>query len=516
MNARSLFHFLSLLCGLVTHPTASRAAETVPSGTRPNLLFIIFDDWGWQHAGAYGCDWVKTPNFDRIAKEGVLFKNAFTSNPKCSPCRASILTGRSTWQLEEASCHNGLFPKKFAVYPDLLENAGYTVGLTGKGWGPGDFKTPGWERNPAGPGFDDAKINPPAKGISSKDYSGNFATFLKQRPSGKPFCFWMGFTEPHRAYEPGSGLRLGKKLEAVKVPGYFPDNDTIRSDLADYAIEVEWGDQHVGRALRYLEEAGELDNTLVIVTSDHGMPFPRVKGQIYEDGFHLPLAMRWPKLIQPGRIVEDFVNVRDFAPTWLELAGVPIHPQMTGHSLVPLLQSANSGWVETDRKIMLVGKERHDIGRPNDWGYPVRAIRTPDFFYSHNYNPERWPAGNPETDYGNCDASPTKEWLKQENGFYYQLAFGLRPSEELFDLKSDPECLHNLAGDQAFEGKRKELRSKLDEMLVAEEDPRAMGNGAIFDTYRYLGGRSKGYETWERKQKGLPPLEAPKKKGSKQ
>ncbi|MEZ5431321.1 MAG: sulfatase-like hydrolase/transferase [Verrucomicrobiales bacterium] len=222
MNARSLFHFLSLLCGLVTHPTASRAAETVPSGTRPNLLFIIFDDWGWQHAGAYGCDWVKTPNFDRIAKEGVLFKNAFTSNPKCSPCRASILTGRSTWQLEEASCHNGLFPKKFAVYPDLLEKAGYTVGLTGKGWGPGDFKTPGWERNPAGPGFDDAKINPPAKGISSKDYSGNFATFLKQRPSGKPFCFWMGFTEPHRAYEPGSGLRLGKKLEAVKVPGISP------------------------------------------------------------------------------------------------------------------------------------------------------------------------------------------------------------------------------------------------------------------------------------------------------
>src|SRR6186997_3089832 len=98
---------------LFLHNTS--AAEK--KSTRSNILFIIFDDWGWQHSGAYGCDWVKTPNFDRIAREGVLFKNAFTSNPKCSPCRASILTGRNSWQLEEAACHFGLFPSKFAVYP---------------------------------------------------------------------------------------------------------------------------------------------------------------------------------------------------------------------------------------------------------------------------------------------------------------------------------------------------------------------------------------------------------------
>jgi hypothetical protein len=107
---------------------------------RPNLLFIIFDDWGWKHAGAYGCTWVKTPNFERVAREGILFKHCFTSNPKCSPCRASILTGRNTWQLKEACCHFGLFPAGFALYPDLLEQAGYAVGLTGKGWGPGDFR----------------------------------------------------------------------------------------------------------------------------------------------------------------------------------------------------------------------------------------------------------------------------------------------------------------------------------------------------------------------------------------
>ena len=218
---RKLCLVWSLVCfclGLVSD-IRLRAADSV----RPNILFMIMDDWGWQHAGAYGCNWVKTPTFDRLAKEGVLFKNAFTSNPKCSPCRASILTGRNTWQMEEASCHFGLFPAKFAVYPDLLEEAGYTVGLTGKGWGPGDFKTGGRTRNPAGPSFDAAKQEVPATAINRNDYAKNFETFLKQRTPGKPFCFWLGTLEPHRPYEVDSGIRLGKKVKDAVVPAYLPD-----------------------------------------------------------------------------------------------------------------------------------------------------------------------------------------------------------------------------------------------------------------------------------------------------
>lgn len=483
---------------------------------RPNILFVIFDDWGWQHAGAYGCDWVKTPNFDRVAKEGVLFKNAFTSNPKCSPCRATILTGRNTWQLEEAVCHGGIFPPKFAVYPDLLESSGYEVGLTGKGWGPGDFKLNGRTRNPAGPSFDTEKNNPPASGINKNDYSANFAKFMEQRDAKKPFCFWMGFTEPHRAYELNSGERLGKNLNDVDVPGYFPDNATVRGDMADYSIEVEWADSHIGKALALLEKQGILDDTLVVVTSDHGMPFPRVKGQIYEDGFHLPLAMRWGKGIKPGRVVEDFINVRDFAPTYLELAGLPIHEQMSGRSLTNILKSDKSGFIE-DRKVMLTGKERHDIGRPNDWGYPVRAIRTPEFFYSHNYHPERWPAGNPETGYRNCDDSPTKTWIIENKGAYYDLAFGYRAEEELYDMVNDTECLRNLAADPKYAAVKKELREKMEGILKEEKDPRALGNEAIFDTYKYLGGRKgKGYAEWEAAQKGQPLPEEPKRKRKKE
>ena len=473
------------------------AAQTRPA--RPNILFIIFDDWSANHASAYGCTWIKTPNFDRLAREGVLFRNAFTSNPKCSPCRASILTGRNTWQLEEAACHNGIFPAKFEVYPDLLEKSGYAVGLTGKGWAPGDFKPSGRTRNPAGPTFEQKTQDVAASGISKNDYPGNFEAFLKQRPPDKPFCFWMGFHEPHRKYELHSGTRLGKKLEDVKVPAFLPDNDIVRGDLLDYAVEVEWGDRQIGRAVQILEAAGELERTLVIVTSDHGMPFPFVKGQIHEDGFHLPLAMRWGAGIQPGRVVEDFINVRDFAPTFLELAGLKPHAQMTGRSLLNILRSGKSGWIE-NRDVMLTGKERHDLGRPNDWGYPVRAIRTKDFLYVHNFHPERWPAGNPETDFGNCDPGPTKEVVKLLGGYYYELSFGKRLPDELYDLTRDPECVYNLANDLAYAAKVAELRNKLMALLKDEGDPRALGNGEVFDTYKYVSGRQKAYDTWLKEQ----------------
>jgi N-sulfoglucosamine sulfohydrolase len=479
---------------------------------RPNILFIIFDDWnGSTHAGAYGCDWIKTPNFDRVAKEGALFKNAFTSNPKCSPCRASILTGRNTWQLKEAVSHGGMFPSGFETYPDLLEKAGYQVGLTGKGWGPGDFKKVAKRtRNPAGPDFDELTQAVPASGISRNDYPGNFGEFLKQRDKTKPFCFWMGFHEPHRAYEYGSGLRAGKKLADVKVPAFLPDTEIVRTDLLDYAVEVEWGDTQIGRALKLLEEAGEAENTLVVVTSDHGMPFPYVKGQIHEDAFHLPLAMRWPRAIKPGRVVEDFVNVRDFAPTYLELAGLKPHAQMTGKSLANILRSGKSGFIE-DRDVMLAGKERHDIGRPNDWGFPVRAIRTKEFLYVHNFMPDRWPAGNPETDYGNLDPSPSKEVIKALGGYFYELSLGKRQPDELYRITDDPECVRNLANDLAFKDKLQDLQYRMMTMLKEEEDPRALGHFEVFDTYQYQGGRGKGYETWLKEQEATTLAELKKK-----
>ena len=244
---------------------------------RPNILLAIADDWSYEHAGVYGSEWVKTPTFDRIAREGVLFHNAFTSNPKCSPSRASMLTGRNTWQLEEPVNHFGVFSVKYCVYTDLLEEAGYFVGYTGKGWGPGDHEAGGFKRNPAGRAFNRHQLDPPLPFISGLDYAANFEAFLEARDPNQPFCFWYGGQEPHRGFEQGAGIRSGKRLEAVELLAYYPDSDLIRSDLLDYSLEVEWFDGQLGQMIRILEERGELENTFVLVTSDHGMPFPRVK-----------------------------------------------------------------------------------------------------------------------------------------------------------------------------------------------------------------------------------------------
>ena len=476
-----------------------RAAQAQTPARRPNILFAIADDWSHGHAGAYGCGWVNTPAFDRVAKEGVLFHNCFTSNPKCSPCRASILTGRNTWQLEEAVNHFGVFPAKFAVYPDLLEQAGYLAGFSGKGWGPGDFRAGGFRRNPAGEEHARRELDPPHQYMSSKDYARNFEDFLADRKPGQPFCFWFGTHEPHRAYEDSAGMRSGRDPKAVELPAYYPDSDLIRNDMLDYALEVEWFDTHLGRILRKLEDIGELENTVVVATSDHGMPFPRVKGQIYEHGFHLPLAVRWGGM-KGGRTIDDFVNVRDFAPTFLALAGLDPDPQMSGRSLLDVLESGNSGQVDATRTRMLVGKERHDLGRPNDLGYPVRALRTPEYLYIRNYEPDRWPAGNPETGYRNCDDSPTKSFILRKFDRYYQLSFGKRPAEELYRVSDDPDCVRNLAGDAGHAQIKQRLRDEMESMLREEGDPRVLGNAAVLDTYQYTGAREHSYDAWLKNQ----------------
>ena len=171
----------------------------------------------------------------------------------------------------------------------------------------------------------------------------------------------------------------------------------------------------------------------------------------------------------------------------------------TGRSLGDLFAGENTRRRQP-RDHVLIGKERHDIGRPHDWGYPVRGIVKGDMLYLQNYETSRWPAGNPETDFGNCDPGPTKEVVKLLGGYYFDLSFGKRPPDELYDLKRDPECVNNLAHDLAHAQTMEELRYTMMRMLKEEQDPRALGEAAIFDTYKYVGGRAKGYETWLKEQ----------------
>jgi arylsulfatase A-like enzyme len=500
---------LVLLLGAVPEKSAQRTAKP----PRPNILFAIADDWSFGHAGAYGNKWVKTPAFDRVAREGVLFTHAYTPNAKCAPSRAIILTGRNSWQLEEAANHIPFFPAKFKTWAETLGEHGYFVGMTAKGWAPGVANdAQGRPREMAGRPFNGRKLQPPTSGIANNDYAANFEDFLNAAPKDQPWSFWYGAQEPHRAYEYGSGVaKGGKKLSEIeRVPGYWPDNEVVRNDMLDYAFEVEHFDRHLARMLELLEQRGQLENTLVIVTGDHGMPFPRVKGQAYEASNHVPLAMMWRQGIKArGRTVDDYVSFADLAPTFVELAGLRwaetgMQPAV-GRSLTDILFAAKAGRVNSLRDHVLVGKERHDVGRPNDVGYPIRGIIKGDVLYLHNYEIARWPAGNPETGYLNCDGGATKtEVLEARRAGrerrYWDLAFGKRIAEELYDLSKDPDCLTNLANEAKYQVIKLRLKGQLERELRAQADPRMFGKGYLFDQYVYADEKTRNF--YERFMRG--------------
>ena len=429
--------------------------RTVAAAERPNILVLISDDQSWLHTGANGSTVVKTPNFDRVAAEGVRFAHAFAGSPGCAPSRGTILSGQAFWRLREGAVQRSSFPGSIRAYPEVLEANGYHVGLQGKGWGPGIVRQR--KNNPAG-----------------KAYR-RFAEFLAAAPAGKPFCFWFGSTKPHRPYKPGTGLRAGKKPEDAQVPSFLPDVPEVRSDLIDYYAEVEAFDRAVGGVLGALDKSGKASNTLVILTSDNGMPFPRCKTTLYDYGVRMPLAVRWPSCVKGGRVVDDFVSLADCAPTILRAAGLDPLPEMTAHSFLDVLLSEKSGRVDPARDHVTFGRERHG----KSW--PSRALRDDRHLYIRNFAPER-------IDGLLIDDSPSAKFLiahAEDPSYrrYYQLAFGPRPAEELYDVRDDPEQMRNLAAQPERAAVLKEMREALEAELRRTDDPRILGRGKEFDDY---------------------------------
>jgi hypothetical protein len=465
------------------------------------------------YMSAYVTKWVNTPAFDRLAAKGVLFTNAYTPNAKCAPSRANVLTGRNSWQLEEGANHVNFFPAKYKTFPEVLLANGYATGVTGKGWGPGKaLLADGTDRLVIGKEWNGIKMKPWAKGMANEDYTANFNTFLDSQKEGQPWFFWFGAREPHRDYEYQSGVKYGnKKLSDIDyVPAFWPDNEIVRNDMLDYALEVEYVDSHLGRMLESLEKRGLLDNTIIVMTSDHGMPFPRCKAQEYELSNHVPLAIMWPKGIKKqGRKVKDMVSFIDFAPTFLELAGIPMSKagiQSPGTSLTDILYSSKEGQVNPKRDMIVIGKERHDYSRPKNQGFPIRGIISDDFLFLYNYDISLWPAGNPEIGYLDIDGSPTKtEILRQfrsgENDFYWKLSMGKRDSnEEFFNITTDAVCMKNLAKDPKYTALKQKMKARMESVLKAQKDPRMSGKGDIFNTYGFS--EKKGWNYYERYRAG--------------
>ncbi len=507
---------------------------------RPNIVFAFADDWG-RYASAYaaheglGCinELISTPNFDRVASDGVLFANAVVPAPSCTPCRSSILAGQYFWQTGMGAILQGArWDESIPTYPLELEKAGYHIGYTYKVWAPGrTLNAPyGAERTryePAGDNYrqfsqwvtahaDELGIEG-AKRHLLEETRENFRAFLDARPEDAPFCYWWGPVNTHREWERGSGRAIwGLDPNALqgRLPAYLPDVPAVREDVCDYLGECQAVDAGLGVLVDELERRGELENTLLVVSGDHGIPgIPRGKCNLYDLGSEVALAVRWPGHITGGRVVNDMVNLMDLGPTFLEAAGVPVPETMTASSLIPVLESTDSGRVDPARDYAVIGRERHlATARAGNLPYPQRAIRTHEYLYIRNYAPDRWPMGDPRglaedgtTEHSedelthntfatlsDLDSSPTKAFMvlhRSEAAVQplFQLGFGKRPGEELYDLRSDPDHMRNLAGEPAYAEKKRELAERLRTVLVEQHDPRVVEDPCRYEQLPFTG-----------------------------
>ncbi len=530
---------LMLLIGAVCvlpHTTPARGearSEGTKAKGRPNILFAFADDWG-RYASAYAklepggpSDLVRTPVFDRVAREGVLFTNAFVNAPSCTPCRSSLLSGQYFWRTGLGAILQGaIWDETIPSYPLILRDGGYHIGHTYKVWSPGTPRDAPYGGREYAYVRRGGHLNGYSQYVSGKpdheaakqkilgEVRGNFRDFLAKR-DGKPFCYWFGPTNTHRKWIQGSGKALwGIDPDGLKgkMPPFLPDVHTVREDFCDYLGEAQAFDMSVGTLIEELERIGELDNTMIVISGDHGIPgFPRGKCNLYDLGAAVPLAVRWPGRVPGGRVVEDFTILPDLAPTFIEAAGLEPPKVMTARSLIKVLESDKEGLVDTLRDAAIVGRERHvAAARTGHLPYPQRAIRTRDFLYIRNFKPERYPMGtgpgpesphgpNPSYEqlrentfaaYGDLDGSPTKAWVymhRKDPGMdrYFDFAFGLRPAEELYDIRKDPHGMRNVADDPGYAADRKRLSDRLMGVLRETGDPRVTGDGTTFDKPPY-------------------------------
>jgi arylsulfatase A-like enzyme len=442
----------------------------------PNVVVLLAEDWNW------GTVWddpvLETPALDSLAADGMQFDRAFCSAPSCTPARSAILSGQQFYRTGDAAQLYGTYAEDLASYPELLDEAGYAVGRTGKGYGPGG--------------------NSDAAGASVESLSD-----LIEESGEDPFCFWRGPSAAHRGF-PGPAV----DPEEVTVPPYLPDSDAVREDIASYYGNVQDIDDDVAELKSTLEDAGELENTIFLVTGDHGFAFPRGKANLYDSGTRVPLFVHWPAMTEGGRESSEFVNFPDIGPTLLEAGGTEVPEEMTGESFLDLL---STGSTSSSREEVVVGFERHVPGQEEPHcgaGYPMRAIRTDDYLYVHNFEPDRWPNGTPNyqeaCSQGNWIASvdngPTKLFMAANGdrddvaandrgdsiADLYDLNFRKRPQEELYVLEDDPHQMDNVASEHP--DVVEELRERLMDELEATDDPRVTQDDPPFDEYPYSGG----------------------------
>jgi arylsulfatase A-like enzyme len=481
---RLLWTRISLaMCAAVAVPcvAAGQAPASSPPAGKPNILFLLSDDHSYPYLGCYGNPDVQTPNLDRLASQGLRCDRMFVSCPQCVPSRAALMTGRSPVAVRMVRFTSPL-PAEVAGLPDLLrDRGGYFTGVGGRTYhldGPPTKGMRGYSE--IGHVLDEYHLRrfkdrvdymeQTRKGMTH--FGEKLAAFLDQAPQGKPWFFWLGFYDPHHDWTT-QGARGAIDPAKITLPPHLPDLPGVRSDLARHLAELEHLDADVQDVLDTLERRGLTQNTLVVFMGDNGMALPHGKGSLYDPGINVPLLVRWPGVVQPGRNTRALLSGEDFAPTMLEAAGIEPPKEMSGVSYLALLR----GQPLTGRKYLFAERGPHggDGGMKPDISAATfdlaRCVRSDRFKLIYNCTPHQ-PVGP-------VDSQADPGWQQMKAAFAARtLAAPLvktyfttpRPTYELYDLEADPGELNNLAGDPSHNETELALKKALTEKMVLDWD----------------------------------------------
>ena len=390
------------------------------STKKPNIIVFIADDVSWDDFGCYGNNDVVTPNIDALAKNGLIFKNAYLTTSSCSPSRNSILTGRYPHNTGAAELHTEP-PLNMISFPELLKNHDYFTLQAGK-FHMGEY---------AKRGFD--KVND-SKTLNGGGGEKLWLESVKNRPKSQPFFMWFAAYDAHRVW--GDNEFSGThQPDQIEVPEYLIDGDLTRLDLAKYYDEITRFDFYIGEVIEELKLQGEYDNTLIIIMADNGRPFPHSKTRLNDQGIKTPFIVHYPKVLKENDVVNALVSSIDIAPTIMDLVGIEVKENFQGKSFYKIFENPN----QTFRNYVFAEHNWHDYESYQ------RMVRNDNFLYIVNSRPQ-YPQEGP------LDAinSPTYIDLKsaQKNNSITEIQSEIfinpRPKEELYDLKKDPFQFNNL------------------------------------------------------------------------
>lgn len=404
------------------------------SAARPNIVLIIGDDISQDDFGCYGNPNIRTPNIDRLAKDGLRFNNAYLTTSQCSPTRCSIITGRYPHNTGAPELHMPL-PEGQVMFPELLKMAGYYTAASGK-WHLGDYARKAF-----------GTINSAGSGGEEK-----WVSTLKERPKDRPFFMWFAAHDAHRGWDGRIELKRHTKEEVV-LPPYMVDIPEVRADMAKYYDEVSRMDRYVGYVVDELKKQDVFDNTIIIVMADNGRPFWRCKTRLYDSGIKTPFVVHWPAGIKKnGETSDSLVSVIDIAPTLLELAGVSPPKTFQGVSFSKLLNTPDASI-------------RDYVFAEHNWHAQIaheRMVRHGDYLYIRNAHPQLPSQITLKSVCPNLDI--LRQMAKDGKLTAAQMDPLLtpRPVEELFDVVKDYHQVKNLATDAKYKVRLDELRKIMD------------------------------------------------------